>query len=252
MGEMIVDERDKKDINRQLVFLEMYCIFRLLKEHSNIRDALYKEVLPGIGDGGVNNKFRRMMYGTDIADKAAQKSFREKFGFSNDLCTYQRDLLDYDRSSIDTELLGKYAFYEHNTKADSTNGKRIYTNGVDEKEAEEIKSNCEKYIKEYANKVKNELISGNVQTKKAISETDIGKFIIGIGAATGVEQEFTLGFITRLRKVLQDYEKNRSLITVAALDDASIMKLMTGLEDSIKTLDFDVGALKRILDIKTK
>ena len=67
-----------------------------------------------------------------------------------------------------------------------------------------------------------------------------------------MEQEFTLGFILRLRKVLQEYENNRSLITVAALDDARIMKLMTGLEDSINTLVFDVGALKRILDIKTK
>ena len=86
----VEDDRDIKEINAQLIFLEMYYVFKCLKPHGNITEELYKVALSNMA--GANNKFRRIMYGEKV-NNSARRSFNDEFNFSS--CNLRR-LADID------------------------------------------------------------------------------------------------------------------------------------------------------------
>lgn len=248
----VEDDRDIKEINAQLIFLEMYYVFKCLKPDGNITEELYKVALSNMA--GANNKFRRIMYGEKV-NNSARRSFNDEFNFSSDLCNFKRHLLDYDTgdNDIDIDKLKEFAYYEHNSEAINHSSKRKYKEEkVNKTKAERIKKECESKICDYAMAVRNILEKGSSSDKAKIAKTDIGKFIIRIGAATGIEQSIAEKFIDNAKVLIKEYESRKKEIITATADSPGIYAAIKAITPRIGEMYEDLEALERIESIKRK
>lgn len=248
----VEDDRDIKEINAQLIFLEMYYVFKCLKPHGNITEELYKVVLPNMA--AANNKFRRIMYSGKV-NNAARRSFNDEFKFSSDLCNFKRHLFDYDTGDkdIDIDKLMEFAYYENNSEPIAHSSERKYKEDkVSKTKAERIKEECKDIICDYATVVRNVLEKGNSSDKAKVAKTDIGKFIIRIGAATGIEQSIAEKFIDNAKVLIKEYESRKKEIIIATADSPGIYAAIKAITPRIGEMYEDLEALERIESIKRK